>query len=195
MSDTPSTARLVAELSDARRRLADAESDRDKYLAQATDAEAALEAARAEAAAAKAELQQAQAGPTRADLDAVTARADAAEAQAARWQERAEAYATKLALQPNDAPARDNARLDELERLLAAPDADSGVTLVVYYDTDGKELKRRYRTSDGEKFRVLPDAELHESELAIADALGLPAEAAKAIVARRDLVKRHLEAL
>ncbi len=85
------------------------------------------------------------------------------------------------------------ARVAELEPLLAEPPAASGVTLVHYLAADGATVeKRRYRATDGSKFKLLPDAMRRQAQLGIM-AEGFTEETAASILARGEAVRRNLD--
>lgn len=114
---------------------------------------------------------------------------DAAEARSAASElQLAEANKTIA----GDATVR--ARVAELEALLADPPEGSGVQLVHYLDTNGTMLKKRFRSSDGSKFKLLPDAVRQEAKVALIG-MGLTDTAAETVIERGDVILQRLHAL
>lgn len=91
------------------------------------------------------------------------------------------------------APLR--AELAHLQSLLADPPPGGGVTLVCYLAHDGSVDKKRYRCTDGSKFKLLPDALRQQAKVDIIATLGVSDSVAEEIIAKGDAVQQHLAAL
>lgn len=165
-----------------------AELARDEAVAQRSDLQQQVAALRCEKDQAKSDV-AVKAAEGAAEVAAEREARQAAER--ARDAAVAEVAAAKAAGLPDP---RLQARVAELEALLADPPETSSVEIVQYLATDGTVTKRRYRASDGSKHRLLPDALRQEAKLALMD-MGLTEIAADAMVSRSDAVVKHLQAL
>ena len=199
--DAAIAAREAAEvkLSQARADLNGAVSARDAAVAARQAAETQLADAKAQIGRLANQLATAQAATSAAKAEADAGRTAAAAAAAAQARALANLQAeltaaTSQARADLDAAKAKIAQLEETVGLATAdPPADSGVTRVSYFSADGKTLlKTRYRSSDGGKFKVLPDAVRRQAVVDLMAELGFTERQAEALVAKSDKVSKAL---